>query len=289
MKSKPELAVVGGSGLYSIPGLKDVSQKTVATPFGEPSSPIILGTLAGRRIAFLSRHGIGHSIPPHRVYYRANIYALKSLGVRFVAAVSACGSLREDFAPGNVVIPDQLFDFTHQRVRSFFDDPGLVAHVSVAEPFCNAFGKQLFKACKAAKSKVHFGGSYITVEGPRFSTRSESNNFRSWGHSIIGMTTSPEAFLAREAELCYAVMAHVTDYDVWHQEPVNVEMVMSTMQKNLKLAQEAIRYLAANLDTKQECDCDEALDGAIVTDAKKISKSQRKKLGVLVDKYLKKI
>jgi 5'-methylthioadenosine phosphorylase len=289
MKSKPELAVIGGSGLYSIPGLKEVSQKTVATPFGEPSSPIVLGTLAGRRIAFLSRHGIGHSIPPHRVNYRANIYALKSLGVRFVAAVSACGSLREDFAPGNVVIPDQLFDFTHHRARSFFDDPGLVAHVSVAEPFCNAFGKQLFKACKAAKAKVHFGGSYITVEGPRFSTRSESNNFRSWGHSIIGMTTSPEAFLAREAELCYAVMAHVTDYDVWHQEPVNVEMVMSTMQKNLRLAQEAIRHLAANLDTKQECDCDEALDGAIVTNAKQISKSQRKKLGVLVDKYLKKI
>lgn len=286
MKSQTELAVIGGSGLYTIPGLKEVSQKIVETPFGKPSSPIVLGTLAGRRIAFLARHGIGHSIPPHRVNYRANIYALKSLGMRFVAAVSACGSLREDFAPGNVVIPDQLFDFTHQRVRTFFDDPGLVAHVSVAEPFCNAFGKQLFKACKAAKAKVHFGGSYITVEGPRFSTRSESNNFRSWGHSIIGMTTSPEAFLAREAEQCYAVMSHVTDYDVWHEEPVNVEMVMSTMQKNLKLAQEAIRNLAANLDTKQACDCDEALDGAIVTDAKKISKSQRKKLGILIDKYV---
>jgi 5'-methylthioadenosine phosphorylase len=288
MKSKPELAVIGGSGLYSIPGLKEISQKTIETPFGEPSSPIVLGTLAGRRIAFLARHGIGHSIPPHRVNYRANIYALKSLGVRFVAAVSACGSLREDFAPGNVVIPDQLFDFTHQRARSFFDEPGLVAHVSVAEPFCNEFGRQLFKACRTAKAKVHFGGSYITVEGPRFSTRAESNNFRSWGHSIIGMTTSPEAFLAREAELCYAVMAHVTDYDVWHEEPVNVEMVMRTMQKNLKLAQEAIRNLAADLDTKQDCDCDQALDGAIVTDPKRISKSQRKKLGLLIDKYVSK-
>ncbi len=289
MKSKAELAVIGGSGLYSIPGLKNVSKGTVDTPFGEPSSPIVLGTLAGRRVAFLARHGIGHTIPPHTVNYRANIYALKSLGVRFVAAVSACGSLREDYAPGNVVIPDQLFDFTHLRPRSFFDDPGLVAHVSVAEPFCNTFGRQLFKACKAAKAKVHFGGSYITVEGPRFSTQSESNNFRSWGHSIIGMTTSPEAFLAREAELCYAVMAHVTDYDVWHAEPVNVEMVMNTMQKNLKLAQEAIRDLAANLDDKQECDCDHALDGAIVTSTKYISKIQRKKLGLLVNKYLKKI
>jgi 5'-methylthioadenosine phosphorylase len=288
MKSKPELAVIGGSGLYSIPGLKEISQKIIETPFGEPSSPIVVGTLAGRRIAFLARHGIGHSIPPHRVNYCANIYALKSLGVRFVAAVSACGSLREDFAPGNVVIPDQLFDFTHQRPRSFFDEPGLVAHVSVAEPFCNAFGKQIFKACKSAKAKAHYGGSYITVEGPRFSTRSESNNFRSWGHSIIGMTTSPEAFLAREAELCYAVMAHVTDYDVWHDEPVNVEMVMSTMQKNLKLAQEAIRNLATNLDTKQKCDCDEALAGAIVTDPKKISMTQRKKLGLLIDKYVSK-
>lgn len=289
MKSKPELAVIGGSGLYTIPGLKDLSEKTVTTPFGEPSSPVVMGTLAGRRIAFLARHGIGHTIPPHQVNYRANIYALKSLGVRFVAAVSACGSLREDYAPGNVVIPDQLFDFTHQRTRSFFDEPGLVAHIGVAEPFCNAFGKQLFKACKAAKAKVHFGGSYITVEGPRFSTRSESNNFRSWGHSIIGMTTSPEAYLAREAELCYAVMAHVTDYDVWHEEPVSVDMVMNTMQKNLKMAQEAVRYLATNLDTKQKCDCDNALAGAVVTSPKRISKVQRKKLGLLVDKYLKKI
>ncbi len=288
MKEKPELAVIGGSGLYSIPGLKEVSQRTVATPFGEPSSPVVLGTLAGRRIAFLARHGAGHTIPPHRVNYRANIYALKSLGVRFVAAVSACGSLREDYAPGNVVIPDQLFDFTHVRARSFFDDPGLVAHVSVAEPFCNAFGKQLFKACKAAKAKVHYGGSYITVDGPRFSTRSESNNFRSWGHAIIGMTTSPEAFLAREAELCYAVMAHVTDFDVWHAEPVNVEMVMTTMQKNLKLAQDAIRNLASNLKSNQECDCDTALANALVTSRQHISKTQRKKLGLLVDKYVSK-
>src|SRR3972149_3913740 len=248
VNKNPRLGIIGGSGLYAIPELADRREVEVETPFGEPSSPVIIGTLAARHVAFLARHGIGHTIPPSKVNYRANIYALKSLGVRFVAAVSACGSLREDYVPGNVVIPDQLFDFTHVRARSFFDEPGLVAHVSVAEPFCNAFGKQLFKACKTAKAKVHYGGSYITVEGPRFSTRSESNNFRSWGHSIIGMTTSPEAFLAREAELCYTVMAHVTDYDVWHEEPVNVEMVMSTMQKNLKMAQEAVHNLAASLD-----------------------------------------
>jgi 5'-methylthioadenosine phosphorylase len=287
MKGKPDLAVIGGSGLYSIPGLKEVTRKSVETPFGKPSSPIILGSLGRRRIAFLARHGEGHTIPPHRVNYRANIYALKSLGVRFVVAVSACGSLREDYAPGNVVIPDQLFDLTRNRLRSFFDEPGLVAHISVADPFCNAFGKQLLKACKAAKAKAHFGGSYITVEGPRFSTRAESNSFRSWGHSIIGMTTSPEAFLAREAELCYAVMAHVTDYDVWHEEPVNVDMVMKTMQKNLKLAQDILRHLSQTLDLDQECDCGYALANAIVTGKKHITKSQQKKLGLLVNKYIK--
>src|SRR3990170_2066538 len=286
MSEHPQLAIIGGSGLYAIPGLEGIRQIKVNTPFGEPSSPIMIGKLAGRQVAFLARHGIGHTIPPSQVNFRANIYALKSLGVRFVAAVSACGSLREDYAPGNVVVPTQLFDFTHLRHRSFFDEPGLVAHVGVADPFCNAFGKQLHKACKAAKAKVHLGGSYITIEGPRFSTRSESNCFRSWGHSIIGMTTSPEAFLAREAELCYAVMAHVTDFDVWHEEPVNVEMVMKTMEKNLKLAQEVIRHLAAKLDTNQDCDCDTALAGAMVTSAKHISKGQRKKLGILVDKYL---
>ena len=286
MSDQPTLAIIGGSGLYSIPGLEDVSQQSVNTPFGEPSSPIILGSLSGRRVAFLARHGIGHTIPPTQVNYRANIYALKKLGVRFVAAVSACGSLREDYAPGHVVIPDQVFDFTCNRPRSFFDDAGLVAHIGVADPFCNPFGEQLYAACLAAGATVHKGGSYITIEGPRFSTRAESNNFRAWGHSIIGMTTSPEAFLAREAELCYAVMAHVTDYDVWHVEPVNVDMVIKTMQKNLSMAQQAVRNLAANLDGEQICDCDTALQGAIATHKEHISTAQRQKLGVLVDKYL---
>ena len=288
MSEHPQLAIIGGSGLYAIPGLAGIRQIKVNTPFGEPSSPIMIGRLAGRQVAFLARHGIGHTIPPSQVNFRANIYALKSLGVRFVAAVSACGSLREDYAPGDVVIPTQLFDFTHLRHRSFFDEPGLVAHVGVADPFCNQFGQQLYKACQEAKAKVHLGGSYITIEGPRFSTRSESNNFRSWGHSIIGMTSSPEAFLAREAELCYAVMAHVTDFDVWHEEPVNVDMVISTMQKNLLMAQQAVQNLAASLDMEQHCDCGTALSAALITGAKHIPKVQRKKLGLLVDKYLNK-
>jgi 5'-methylthioadenosine phosphorylase len=220
------------------------------------------------------------------VNYRANIYALKSLGVRFVAAVSACGSLREDYAPGHIVIPDQLFDFTSQRENSFFDEPGLVAHVGVAEPFCNAFGKQMQAACKAADARVHMGGAYITIEGPRFSTRAESNIYRSWGFSIIGMTTAPEAFLAREAELCYAVMAHVTDFDVWHEEPVSVDLVVRTLQKNTRVAQEAVRALAANLDTAQVCDCDHALANALITQKPGVSAAARKKLGILVSKYL---
>jgi 5'-methylthioadenosine phosphorylase len=286
MTDAPILGIIGGSGLYAIPGLENLREEKRTTPFGEPSSPIVVGELEGRTVAFLARHGIGHTIPPTQVNYRANIYVLKSLGVRFVAAVSACGSLREDYAPGDVVVPTQLFDFTHKRSRSFFDEAGLVAHVGVAEPFCNAFGQQLYAACEEAEARVHLGGSYITIEGPRFSTRAESNAYRSWGHSIIGMTTSPEAFLAREAELCYAVMAHVTDYDVWHEEPVSVDMVMGTMQTNLQMAQGAIRALAASLDEGQLCDCGHALSNALVTVRGRISPEQKDKLGLLVSKYL---
>lgn len=282
----PFLAIIGGSGLYGMTGLDNKEERKVSTPFGNPSSPIVLGDLAGKRVAFLARHGKGHTISPTFVNYRANIYALKSLGVRFVAAVSACGSLREDYAPGHIVIPDQLFDLTHARSRSFFEEPGLVAHVGVADPFCNPFRKQVQQACEKAGATVHDGGSYITVEGPRFSTRAESNTFRSWGMSIIGMTTAPEAFLAREAELCYAVMAHVTDYDVWHTEPVSVDMVMQTMQKNTKLAQDSIWHLAEDLDENQVCDCENALANAFITDRKHISPAARKKLGILVEKYL---
>lgn len=285
MTDTPQLAIIGGSGLYDMPGLEDKQEHTVSTPFGEPSAPIISGTLEGRRVAFLARHGLKHTISPTHVNYRANIYALKSLGARWVLAVSACGSLREDFEPGHIVVPSQLFDMTRRRVNSFFDDPGLVAHIGVADPFCNSLGQQIYDACKAADAATHMGGDFITVEGPRFSTRAESNIYRSWGLSIIGMTTSPEAFLAREAELCYAVMAHVTDYDVWHQEPVSVDMVVRTLQQNTRTAQEAIRKLAAGLHAP-ECACDEALATALITHKSNIAPAARKKLGILVEKYL---
>ena len=193
------LAIIGGSGLYAMAGLSDTEEHNIITPFGKTSAPIIIGTLEGQRVAFLARHGIGHHITPSEVPYRANIYALKSLGVQRIVSISACGSLQEEFAPGHIVIPDQIYDNTHGRARSFFGE-GLVAHVSVADPFCVDLSNQLETALRTAGGTTHRGGSFITIEGPRFSTKAESNTYRSWGMSIIGMTASPEAFLAREAE-----------------------------------------------------------------------------------------
>lgn len=286
MNDSASLGIIGGSGLYGMPGLKDTREHDLNTPFGKPSAPVVTGTLEGRRVAFLARHGIGHHITPTEVPYRANIYALKSLGVERVISVSACGSLREDYAPGHIVIPDQLFDFTKDRVRSFFGE-GLVAHVGVADPFCNAFSEELASAVDAAGAVMHRGGAFITIEGPRFSTKAESQTFRSWGMSLIGMTASPEAFLAREAELCYAIMAHVTDYDVWHvsESPVTVEMVIQTLNKNTELAQEAIRVLARLPETRRECDCGHALASALITNPAVIPAETRTKLDLLVGKY----
>lgn len=285
MDNQPLLGVIGGSGLYEMPGLEDVEERELSTPYGKPSAPVALGSLAGRRVAFLARHGKGHRFNPSEVNYRANVYALKSLGVRYVVSVSACGSLREDYQPGDIVVPDQLFDRTHLRARTFFEG-GLVAHVGVAEPYCQPLGRQVAEACTAAGATVHEGGSYITIEGPRFSTRAESNTYRSWGLSIIGMTSSPEAFLAREAELHYAVMAHVTDYDVWHKEPVSVELVVRTLQKNTAIAQEAVRLLTGNLHEEEGCGCETALATALISEPKQAPTAVRQKLGILIDKYL---
>ena len=287
MHAHPTLAIIGGSGLYEIPGLKDPQEHEVTTPFGSPSAPIVIGSLAGQQVAFLARHGIGHHISPSEVNYRANIYALKSLGVKRIVSISACGSLRDDYAPGDIVIPDQIFDFTRQRKRSFFE-AGLVAHVSVAEPFCKDLSDQLFKAVNSTGSTVHQSGDFITIEGPRFSTRAESNIFRSWGMSLIGMTTSPEVFLAREAEICYAVMAHVTDYDVWHisEEPVTVEMVIETLKHNTETAQKVVINLAENLKAERDCSCGSALADALITSPKVVPAETRERLGLLVDKYL---
>ena len=228
MSEAIDLAVIGGSGLYEFSGLKNVTERRVETPFGEPSAPIVLGELDGKRVAFLARHGIGHRLSPSEVPYRANIFALKTLDVGRIVSISACGSLREDLAPGHIVVPDQLFDHTRDRARSFFGD-GIVVHLSVPEPFCPELSAHLGAAVQNAGGSVHLGGTFITIEGPRFSTKAESALYRSWGMSLIGMTTAPEAFLAREAEICYAVMAHVTDYDVWHTSAasVSVELVVT--------------------------------------------------------------
>lgn len=288
MSTKATLAIIGGSGLYQMSGLENTEELNVDTPFGKPSAPITVGTLEGMRIAFLARHGIGHHLTPAEVPYRANIYALKSLGVERVVSISACGSLRADYAPGHIVIPDNLFDHTKDRARSFFGE-GLVAHVSVADPFCNDLSNQLEQAVHATGANLHRGGSFIAIEGPRFSTKAESNTFRAWGMSIIGMTAAPETFLAREAELCYATMAHVTDYDVWRESesPVTVEMVIQTLNKNTRIAQDAIRNLARALKTKRACACGQALATALITNPKVIPPKTRKKLGLLIGRYLK--
>ena len=284
---KPVLAVIGGSGLYDMPGLQDPQRVEVETPFGKPSAPLVSGTLEGKPVVFLARHGIGHHISPTEINYRANIHALKQMGVTQVVSVSACGSLREDYAPGHIVVPSQLFDFTKERKRTFFEG-GFVAHVGVADPFCPRLSDLAFEAVRETGYPSHRGGTFITIEGPRFSTRGESNVFRSWGMSLIGMTTSPEAFLAREAEMCYAVMAHVTDYDVWHtsEEPVSVELVIQTLNKNTEAAQEAIRNLVRRLHGDEDCACQHSLAEALITNPKVVPPETRQRLDLLVGKYL---
>jgi 5'-methylthioadenosine phosphorylase len=287
MEKAPALAVIGGSGLYEFDDLKNIKTLEVNTPFGNPSSPITVGTLKGKRVAFLARHGLGHVLSPSEVPYRANIYALKSLGVQRIVSVSACGSLKEAYAPGHIVIPDQIFDFTHKRARSFFGE-GLVAHVSVADPFCLALSNVLEDSLDATGATYHRGGTYITIEGPRFSTKGESRLYRQWGLDIIGMTASPEVFLAREAEICYATMAHVTDYDVWHEseESVTVDMVIRTLMKNVALAQETIKEIVTRTDETISCECENALKDALITNRNSIPSETKENIDLLVKKYL---
>ena len=282
--------IIGGSGLYGFAGLQNVETIEVDTPFGKPSSPIVIGEVKGKKLAFLARHGIGHVLSPSEVNYRANIYAFKELGIGKIISVSAVGSLRADYAPGHIVVPDQVFDFTKGRQRSFFGE-GIVAHISTAEPFCPKLSAQLLKALREQDVVVHEGGTYITIEGPRFSTRGESNTFRSWGMSLVGMTASPEVFLAREAEICYATMAHVTDYDCWHisEEPVTVEMVINTLSHNTAVAQNTLVRMVDLLSEdngSEACECEDALKNAIMTNPAKINPETKARLHLLVDKYL---
>jgi 5'-methylthioadenosine phosphorylase len=289
MTQQPTLGIIGGSGLYHMSGLEQIETLELDTPFGKPSAPLVAGLLEGRKVVFLARHGLGHTISPSDVNYRANIYALKAAGVQKVVSISACGSLREEYQPGNIVVPDQIFDFTRgTRPRTFFGD-GLVAHVGTADPFCADLSGQVYEAVQAVGGTVHRGGTFITIEGPRFSTKAESNLFRAWGMSIIGMTASPECFLAREAELCYAVMAHVTDYDVWHvsEAPVTVEMVIRTLLSNTALAQQAVAHLAESVPPERNCACANALADALISDKTRVPFQTRRRLDLLVGRYWK--
>ena len=292
MSTPIRIGVIGGSGVYHVEQLTDIEEVHVATPFGEPSDAYIVGTIAGQRVAFLPRHGRGHRISPDRLNYRANIFGFKLLGVEYLIGVSACGSLQEQIAPGHIVVPDQLFDRTHGRASSFFDDPvagtdGLVAHVSVADPFCPFLSRLCYDAVRATGNPAHQGGNFITIQGPRFSTKAESRVFRSWGMDIIGMTTTPEAQLAREAEMSYAVMAHVTDYDVWHESavPVTVEMVIRTLQRNAEVAKEAvvnaIRLLADAGPTPQA----HAMRDALISNKSTVRPEVVERLRPIVGKY----
>jgi 5'-methylthioadenosine phosphorylase len=284
----PRLAVIGGSGIYDLADLQNVTTHDLETPFGKPSAPVVVGELDGSPVAFLARHGLGHHISPSEINYRANLYALKMLGVTHVLGINACGSLREDYAPGDIVIPDQLFDFTRSRPRTFFGE-GCVVHIGSAEPFCERFSAQVAEAVITTGATVHRGGAFIVIEGPRFSTKAESNAFRGWGMSIIGMTAAPEAFLAREAELCYAALAHVTDYDVWHvnEAPVTVEMILTVLRNNTQTAQLALRHLAPTLAAERACACPSALANAIITCPDCIPPATRTKLALLIEKYVK--
>jgi len=285
-----ELAVIGGSGVYDMAGLTDVEEVTISTPFGDPSDKITTGVVQGTRIAFLPRHGRSHQLTPSEVPYRANIYALKMMGVKFIISVSACGSLREDYSPGDIVVPDQLVDFTKGKRETTFFGHGLVAHVGVSNPFSPELSLILADAVRTDGGIVHEGGTFITIEGPRFSTKGESILFKQWGMSIIGMTTSPEAFLAAEAEIAYGCMAHVTDYDVWHEAegPVTVEMVIKTLSGNTLLAQSVISNLAINKakwegEFKAHTAMREAL--ALIGDWNQVPEGVKEDLYPLIGKY----
>lgn len=279
-----KIGVIGGSGLYNMPEITDKTTHSLETPFGKPSGDIVIGTLRGKRVAFLPRHGAGHVHSPAAIPQRANIYALKTLGVRYCIAVNACGSLREDYAPGHIVIPDQLFDYNiGTRERSFFVE-GMVAHISVADPFDEHLRQHLVEAVRASEGTVHGEGTFIIEDGPRFATKAESHIFRQWGCDIIGMTTAPEAFLAREAEIAYASMAHITDYDSWHadEEPVTVEAVMKTFQHNIALVQRAVAHAIEQLDPEVTTASHTALDNALITDQDHIPADELEKLRPIV-------
>jgi 5'-methylthioadenosine phosphorylase len=283
-----KLGVIGGTGLYEIEGLSNVREVKVGTPFGDPSDSIIMGTLGGTRIAFLPRHGRGHRINPTELPSRANIYALKSLGVEWITSINSAGSLREELAPRHLVIPDQIIDRTRNRVDSFFGN-GLVVHIPFAEPFCPVLSEILYQAARDAGAMVHKGGTFIAMEGPQFSTRAESRLYRFWGAHLIGMTVLPEAKLAREAEMCYASVACVTDYDCWHEEkePVTVETILAILAENIGTAKGVIKIASSRIPGRRDCECAHALRTGIVTPPQLIPEQMKRELAILIGRYLK--
>ena len=281
------IGIIGGSGLYDMAELTDREERRVTTPFGDPSSPYVIGTLRGKRVAFLARHGAGHRLMPSELNFRANIYGFKSLGVEYLLSASAVGSLKEQYRPLDLVIPDQFFDRTRGRVSTFFGN-GIVAHVGFAHPFCLRLSQIAHGAARSAGATVHQGGTYVCMEGPQFSTLAESNLYRSWGMDIIGMTNLQEAKLAREAEICYTTIALVTDYDCWHPEhdQVTVEMIVSNLMQNAATAQQVIANAVGQLPFERTCECATALKHALITRPEAIPASAKRDLAPLIAKYV---
>ena len=281
------IAVVGGSGLYNMEGLQDIKEVNIATPFGSPSDSITLGTLGNVKVAFLPRHGRGHRISPTKLPVKANIFALKTLGVERIISISAVGSLKEELKPLDLVVPHQLIDRTYLRSQTFFDED-LVAHIGFSDPFCPALSDLLYRTTAEAGIRVHLGGTYIVMEGPAFSTRAESYMYRKWGADIIGMTALPEAKLAREAEICYSTLACVTDYDCWRDatDVVTVEMVVANLLKNVSTSQRVLHDLIPRIPEGRNCDCGSALQDAILTSKDRIPPDIKEKLRPLVARYL---
>jgi len=283
---KAEIGIIGGSGLYSMPGFETQEEVNLETPFGRPSDNYVLGKLGGHRVAFLARHGRGHRLSPSELNFRANVYGMKSLGVERIISLSAVGSLKDEHHPLDFVIPDQFFDRTRGRVSTFFGD-GLVAHVSFARPVCPELSLVVANACAATGVNVTRGGTYLCMEGPAFSTRAESLVYRSWGMDVIGMTNLQEAKLAREAEICYVTIAMVTDYDCWHpdHDAVTVNEIITHLVKNAENACKVVAQAVAKIPAARSCQCGSALSHAIITDRKMVPEATRRKLGILIDKY----
>jgi 5'-methylthioadenosine phosphorylase len=283
-----KIGIIGGTGLYDIEGMTDISEVELNTPFGKPSDSITVGTLGAARLAFLPRHGRGHRLNPAEVPYRANIFALKSLGVEWVISINSAGSFKEEICPGCLVIPDQIIDRTTRRVSTFFGE-GLVIHVPFADPFCPVLSDILYRAARDSGAMVHRGGTFVCMEGPLFSTRAESCLYQSWGASIVGMTVIPEAGLAREAELCYASVVCVSDYDCWYEryESVTAEMIIDVIRQNVSTSKNIIRSASQLIPPQRDCDCKDALKTAIVTAPEHIHAEKKKDLALLIGKYLK--